>query len=294
MKTLISYAYKFESPLSKLVWRWDLTKVLLVITTSLFANSFDYELHYQLRDKRISNEKIELARMFSSYGYSLRDELTTEVVSRKLFKNKSYSFGKAKRFNSASDANYYSSFSKRRIERRLLKTIPYQFRKNARSYIRPILKLSEKYQIDPFWVVSIIWTESHFKSRARSAVGATGLMQIMPKTRKYLLRILKIKRVRLEAKKKKRYLRFLMGPYKKLGYRFYKKNLINLELGVYYLKKLLHRFAGNHKYATVAYNMGPTWTVRRLKNRLPVGNKNVYINKVNRAYKQIDSKFVNL
>ncbi|MFA7614018.1 MAG: transglycosylase SLT domain-containing protein, partial [Candidatus Caldatribacteriota bacterium] len=63
--------------------------------------------------------------------------------------------------------------------------------------------------------------------------------------------------------------------------------LRNLEVGIYYLKGLLRSFKNNHHHATVAYNMGPYWTLSRLKNNLPVGKNNHYLNKVKKAYSHI-------
>ena len=56
------------------------------------------------------------------------------------------------------------------------------------------------------------------------------------------------------------------------------------------LKRLLKKFNYNHRLATVAYNMGPGWTRGRLRNNLPVGNRNEYLDKVQRAYKRISKK----
>jgi len=60
--------------------------------------------------------------------------------------------------------------------------------------------------------------------------------------------------------------------------------LRNLEVGIFYLKNLLEAFNDNHHYATVAYNMGPFWTKGQLKNNLPVGENNHYLNKVLKNY----------
>jgi soluble lytic murein transglycosylase-like protein len=60
-----------------------------------------------------------------------------------------------------------------------------------------------------------------------------------------------------------------------------------LEAGIFYLKNLLEAFNHNHHYATVAYNMGPYWTKGRLKNNLPVGENNRYLDKVLKNYYHI-------
>jgi soluble lytic murein transglycosylase len=72
-----------------------------------------------------------------------------------------------------------------------------------------------------------------------------------------------------------------------LGYSPLISKLRNLEVGIFYLKGLLEAFNNNHYYATVAYNMGPYWTKGQLKNNLPVGKKNNYLDKVLKNYYHI-------
>ena len=51
--------------------------------------------------------------------------------------------------------------------------------------------MAETYQVDPFWVIAVMWTESHFDVYARSHVNAMGLMQVLPETGRFLSRLLK-------------------------------------------------------------------------------------------------------
>ena len=86
------------------------------------------------------------------------------------------------------------------------------------------------------WVYGIIRQESRFMPTASSAVGARGLMQIMPATAKWIT--------------------------KKLGRRPVKRNELsalepNLELGTAYLRLLRDGFEGSYILATAAYNAGP-------------------------------------
>ena len=126
--------------------------------------------------------------------------------------------------------------------------------------------MAEKYQVDPFWVMAVMWVESHFNPKAQSHVYATGLMQILPGTGHFLHQ--KMGRS--------------VSP--KLSYELIEIPENNIELGVFYLKKLLTLFKGNYILATVAYNMGPTTVRKRLKYGLPVGVNNLYLNKVRSAY----------
>jgi hypothetical protein len=70
-----------------------------------------------------------------------------------------------------------------------------------------------------------------------------------------------------------------------------RQDLLNIEVGTYYLKELLQSF--EYKYlATVAYNMGPNWTKGRLKRQEPVGTKrNKYLRKVKKTYFALIKRF---
>lgn len=89
---------------------------------------------------------------------------------------------------------------------------------------------SENKDIDYRIVQSLIRQESGFNQRARSPAGARGLMQIMPKTGKYMQKRLKTKD--------------LYNP------------KVNILLGSKYLKYLLKKFDGNLMFALAAYNAG--------------------------------------
>ena len=90
-------------------------------------------------------------------------------------------------------------------------------------------------RIDKNWIYGVARQESAFMHDARSPVGATGLMQLMPSTAKRVSRGL-----RLRYSKKK-----LIDP----NY--------NIKLGSQYMKTLLKRYDGNRVLATAAYNAGP-------------------------------------
>ena len=156
--------------------------------------------------------------------------------------------------------------SKTNFHEMLLKNVPQQLQEKIRKYLPLGLKTAEKYQIDPFWVMAVMWVESHFNPNAKSHVDATGLMQILPGTGHFIHQ--------------------LMGkpisPY--LSYLFVKDPTYNVDMGAFYLKRLLNRFDNNYTLATVAYNMGPTTVQNRLRYRLPVGVNNLYLNKVRQAY----------
>lgn len=97
-------------------------------------------------------------------------------------------------------------------------------------YLDVLTKILKKDQIDPMVVLSLIRQESVFNPRARSRVGATGLMQLMPTT---------ARRFRRSVRNKQ-----LFNPQ------------INIEIGTKYLKNLIKRYDGNLVYVLAAYNAG--------------------------------------
>ena len=148
-----------------------------------------------------------------------------------------------------------------------------RLKKRLARYITKTMELCEQYQIDPFWALSVMWTESHFNLKATSSVSATGLMQIMPATGVYLSKLLK------------------MPVSETIVYKNIKDPNVNIEMGVFYLKRLLKMFKGSYRLATVAYNMGPGGVYRRLRRKQEVGVNNQYLDKVRRHYKLISKNF---
>ena len=94
-----------------------------------------------------------------------------------------------------------------------------------------------KSDCDPLFVAAVIKSESAFNERAVSHVGATGLMQIMPATGRYLAKYADPRDWPLPSK--------LTDP----NY--------NIHLGVTYLKQLEEMYDGNRLLALIAYNWGP-------------------------------------
>ena len=155
----------------------------------------------------------------------------------------------------------------------ILSTVPIKLRPRLVPYIQHTVEMAHRYGIDPFWVVSIMWTESHFNPEAVSHANAVGLMQIMPDTGVF------ITHVRGQKTPKKVVKHMLKHPHS------------NIELGVFYLARLLKRYEGNYVHATVAYNMGPGWVNKRLHHNLPVGKRNNYLDKVRNAYKKLSRPY---
>jgi soluble lytic murein transglycosylase len=90
--------------------------------------------------------------------------------------------------------------------------------------------------LDPHWIYGLIRQESRFIMDARSSVGASGLMQLMPATARYVARKLNVAN-------------FTPQRVNELD--------INLQLGTGYLKMVLEDLDGSPLLATAAYNAGP-------------------------------------
>jgi len=96
--------------------------------------------------------------------------------------------------------------------------------------------------VDKAWLLALIRQESLFMYDAKSHRGALGLMQILPKTARYLAR-------RSDLNLGKR------------SYQLSSRDLLdkdnNVLIGSYYLNRNLKRFDDNPVLATAAYNAGP-------------------------------------
>ena len=103
-------------------------------------------------------------------------------------------------------------------------------------YRNDVLARSRAIGLDPAYVYGLIRQESRFITDARSGVGASGLMQVMPATAKWTA--------------------------KKLGMTGFQPHDItdkdtNIAIGTGYLKLVLDSFAGSMPMAAAAYNAGP-------------------------------------
>lgn len=90
--------------------------------------------------------------------------------------------------------------------------------------------------LEEAWVYGLMRQESRFVTQARSNVGASGLMQVMPATARWIA--------------------------KQLGMKDYRKAIIsqldtNLKLGTFYMKNVLSSLGNNPVLASAAYNAGP-------------------------------------
>ena len=106
---------------------------------------------------------------------------------------------------------------------------PSPFRASMVQYSAPL-------GLDENWIYGLIRQESRFIMDARSSVGASGLMQLMPATARYVARKMNVPN-------------FTPSRVNELE--------VNLQLGTGYLKMVLDDLDGSMVLATAAYNAGP-------------------------------------
>lgn len=103
---------------------------------------------------------------------------------------------------------------------------------------RDLIRTSAKdAQLDEAWIYGLTRQESRFMHYAKSGVGASGLMQLMPATAKWAA--------------------------KRMGMSGYRSDMIhdlstNIEIGTYYMRYTLDLMSGQAVMATAAYNAGPS------------------------------------
>lgn len=138
-----------------------------------------------------------------------------------------------------------------------------EFFKNEIPFGSLIYQEAKKNDLKPELVAAVVKTESRFKPNARSPVGAQGLMQLMPRTGRW------------------------MGA----------KNLYDpaqsIKAGTKYLKYLNERFDGNETKVIAAYNAGEG-NVRRFGGIPPFKETRNYVNKVRNSASEYEDQITKL
>jgi hypothetical protein len=176
-------------------------------------------------------------------------------------------------FDPKLDLNLSELFNKKEFENIILESLPPQAKENFGPFVKQTLALSVEYQIDPFWIISVMMVESGFDLKAQSNKNARGLMQIQPETSDHLKQLMG-RRV-IEST--------ITAPL------VHSEN--NIDIGIFYLKKLYQNFRLNYNLATIAYNIGPN----KLKNYLEIKkdlSKFSYLMKVQDCYKLLENNFL--
>jgi soluble lytic murein transglycosylase len=117
-------------------------------------------------------------------------------------------------------------------------------RHKEHRYDAQILEVSRRYAVEPALVKAVVWRESRFNAKTRGRVGEIGLMQIRPLTAQEFAQTDQRKRV-------------------------FDGNLfdpdVNLQVGAWYLGKLLKRYGRTDNavpYALADYNAGRSNVLR--------------------------------
>jgi soluble lytic murein transglycosylase len=147
----------------------------------------------------------------------------------------------------------------------LYRAYPYNFQAEIKDN-------AAKYNQDPLFIASVIRTESGWRTNAVSGVGATGLMQLMPKTGEEIAK----KNDWIYTNEK------LTDP------------VYNIQLGCWYIDYLNRKFDGDQKIALAAYNAGDNkvreWIAEgRLKEGqldIPFPETRSFVRKVMDAYEK--------
>jgi hypothetical protein len=124
-----------------------------------------------------------------------------------------------------------------------------------------------KYDYDPMFLVALILTESSFKRKQVSSVGARGLMQIRPFIGKSLAGKMDIE---WEGSKT------LMQPD------------LNVQMGSRHLFDMILKFKDVRK-AIISYNLGETELRSRMRSEKPLPSS--YLNKVMENYKMLKERY---
>ncbi len=117
------------------------------------------------------------------------------------------------------------------------------------DYVDFIKQASQEHQVDEALIRAVIHAESAFNPKARSPVGAQGLMQLMPATAK------------------------------DLGVQNSLDPEQNINGGAKYLAQMLAKFNNDTSLATAAYNAGPN-AVKKYNGIPPYAETQVYVKRV--------------
>ena len=143
-------------------------------------------------------------------------------------------------------------------------------------YQEQIILNAKEYNVDPYLILSIIQVETRFEPDKVSKKGAVGLMQLMPNTAVWIIE---------EGKFPEKFLQQTFEP------------SVNIELGTWYLSKLLNKYNYNLVMVIAAYNAGPgnvdkwiqdgIWdgSFEQVQN-LPIGETRHYVQRVIHYFEQ--------
>jgi soluble lytic murein transglycosylase-like protein len=140
------------------------------------------------------------------------------------------------------------------------KKVRHVYRSNARvdkrvpASLRPIIEQAgRRHKVDPRLIAAVARRESRFRARAVSPVGARGLMQLMPRTARWL------------------------------GVKDAFNPRQSIFAGTKYLSMLLRQYNGNLDLTLAAYNAGPG-AVKKYRGVPPYRETRAYVAAIRRDY----------
>jgi soluble lytic murein transglycosylase len=208
-------------------------------------------------------ELVGLAEHFRKSGDTQGATLVVDLFQ--IFGKESWAFLLARQIAEADDPDD--------LERR-----PYYWRVWRHAFPTPfedeVRTASGDNELDPFLVYAVMRTESLFRPDSVSAVGARGLMQLMPATARWIGR--RDKRARPHSKR-------------------YSRPDANIWLGTWYVRYLLDHYQGDVARALGAYNAGPAaidrWSRRfggmdpdEFNERIPYDETRAYVRRAMESY----------
>lgn len=154
-------------------------------------------------------------------------------------------------------------YLKETVLQKVTSSLPKKFKSQASVVAREVLAQSERYHMDPLFLLAVIQTESSFNPDSVGPVGELGLMQLRVSTGEWIAKKYKL-------------------PFQ--GEKDLKSPVKNIRLGAAYLDYLRKKFDGSAESYISAYNMGPTNVLRLAQEQIV---PQIYSTKVIRHYVSI-------